>query len=86
MAKLAALHGPRASIQFLDGRVETMPSEPLRRLGIPEGGRFTLVVEYRGRNIVNVRVEPLVEARPAIGQRPLPKVMVRAGMKTTTRR
>lgn len=86
MAQLAVVTGPRASVVFVDGSMQTMPFEPLRKLGIVPGGRFFMVITYRGRNVVDVRVEVPADARPAAPPRPLPKVSVRVGMKTTTRR
>jgi hypothetical protein len=61
-----------------------MPSEPLRKLGLVEGDVFVVITEYRGRNPVSARVER-TEARGAAPARAKPKVMVRQGLKVTTR-
>lgn len=86
LAQLAVFHGPRASIRFIDGTTRTMPSEPLRKLGLAPGGMFMLVSEYRGREIMSVRVELQAAARGTAPPRAQPKVMVRDGLKLTTRR
>jgi hypothetical protein len=86
LAQLAVMQGPRAAVRFVDGSTYSMPSEPLRKLGIAPGGMFILVTEYRGRDIVSVRVELQGEARGSAPARMQPKVMVRDGLKLTTRR
>jgi len=86
LAQLAVIQGPRASIRFIDGTSYSMPSEPLRKIGVKPGGMFLLITEYRGRDVVSVRVELQGEARGAAPGRAQPKVMVRTGLKLTTRR
>jgi hypothetical protein len=86
LAQIATFQGPRAAIRFIDGSTYSMPSEPLRKLGLVPGGMFVLITEYRGKTIVSVRVERQGEARGAAPGRAQPKVMVRDGMKVTTRR
>lgn len=86
LAQLVLFQGPRASVRFIDGSTYSMPSVPLRKLGLVPGGLFILVIDYRGRDITNVRVELQKEARGASPLRAIPKVMVRDGLKLTTRR
>lgn len=86
LAQLTVIQGPRASIRFIDGTSYSMPSAPLQKIGVKPGGMFMLVTEYRGRDIVSVRVELQGEARGAAPTRAQPKVMVRDGLKLTTRR
>jgi hypothetical protein len=86
LAQVAVFQGPRASIRFIDGSTYSMPSEPLRKLGVAPGGMFLLITEYRGRDVVSVRIELQGEARGAAPGRAQPKVMVRTGLKLTTRR
>jgi hypothetical protein len=86
LAQVAVFHGPRASIRFHDGATYSMPAEPLRKLGLVEGALFVMITEYRGKNVVSARVERHAEARGAAPERAQPKVMVRDGLKVTTRR
>jgi hypothetical protein len=52
-----------------------------------EGDTFVLVAEYQGKRVLAVRVERQGEARPNVPmEKERPKVMVRSGMKVTTRR
>ncbi len=86
LAQVAVYQGPRAAIRYVDGTSHSMPSEPLRKLGLVVGDMFMMIVEFRGKNVVNVRVERHGEARGAAPERAAPKIMVRDGMKITTRR
>lgn len=86
LAQLAVVQGPRAAIRFIDGSTYSMPYEPLRKIGVTPGGMFMLITEYRGRDVVSVRVELQGEARGAAPGRAQPKIMVRDGLKLTTRR
>ena len=86
LAQVATYQGPRAAIRFIDGTTYSMPSEPLRKLGLAVGSMFVLITEYRGRDVASVRVERQGEARGAAPRRTPPKVMLRDGLKVTTRR
>lgn len=63
-----------------------MLSEPLRALGLKDGDLFLLITEYRGKEVVNVRVERHADARGQAQERARPKIMVRDKLKLTTRR
>ena len=87
LAQVALFRGPRASVRFIDGTTYSIPSEPLHKLGIAPGGMFVLIIEYRGRDVSGYRVERQPAARGAAPARPTqPKVMIRDGLKVTTRR
>ncbi len=86
MAQVMLLTGPRASVRFVDGSIQSIPSEPLRKLGLVEGGMFHMTITRRGKDVIDVRVELPKETRPVIAGRPMPKVMMRNGLKMTTRR
>lgn len=70
----------------MDGTTRTMPSEPLTKIGLKPEDTFTMVIEWRGKVPVKVSVEHRSQARGALGQRAQPKVMLRDGLKLTTRR
>lgn len=80
-----SVQGPRANVQFLDGTIMAMPSAALQPAALKHGDRFVLVTTYRGRKPVDVKMERS-DARPALGTKPMPKVMVREGLKMSTRR
>lgn len=86
-AQLVLITGPRASIRFVDGMTYAMPYEPLKKLGLVAGDVFMIITEYRGRE-PHVRVERIAEARETqpVAPKTGPKVMVRNGLKLTTRR
>ncbi len=86
MALVQEFRGPQAVVRLADGRILTMPAEPLRKIGVAAQQRFVLVTIYSGRDVVDVRVERAAEARPKIEGRPMPKVYVREGLKVATRR
>jgi hypothetical protein len=86
LAQLIVFHGPRASIRYIDGTTYAMPAAPLQKLGLLPEETFVLVIEWSGRNPVSVTAERRPEARGAAPARSQPKVMVRRGLKLTTRR
>lgn len=86
VAQLVSYQGNRATVRFLDGTVYALPSEPLIKLELVPSEMFLLVTEYRGRKVDSVRVERQAEARGAAPERAQPKIMVRSGLKVTTRR
>lgn len=87
LAQVVVFQGPRAYVRTLDGDTHTMAAESLRRLSMREGDTFVLVAEYQGKRVLAVRVERQGEARPNVPmEKERPKVMVRSGMKVTTRR
>ena len=86
LAQLVLIHGPRASVRYIDGTTYTMPAAPLQKLGLLPEDTFVIVIEWVGRSPVSVTAERRPEARGAAPGRPQPKVMVRNGLKLTTRR
>jgi len=80
---------PRLNVRWIDGELGTLPPGAVaafQRVGVVPGDAFALVKVVRGREVVDVRVER-TSARPAIVSRDaLPKVMVRNGLKLSTRR
>jgi len=77
--------GDRVSVRWLDGQLHAFPLAPFRTLGIVPGDPFVMVTVFQGRNVVDVRIER-TGSRPAVVERPLPKVVMRDGVKLTTRR
>lgn len=86
VAQLALVHGPRASIRFIDGTMYTMPLAPLAALGIKPGDTFALVTRYQGKKVLDVKIEPTARPNAPSGARPRAKVYVRDGIKITTRK
>lgn len=70
----------------MDGLTYAMPAEPLTKLGLKVDDTFMLVIEWVGRVPNSVRVELRSQARGPAAKRAQPKVMVRDGLKITTRR
>lgn len=85
-AQIVSFQGNRATIRFLDGAVYAMPSDRFTSLALVPGNMFILVTEYQGKRVAGVRVERQAEARGAAPEREQPKIMVRSGLKVTTRR
>ena len=86
MGMVVVYQGPRATVKFTDGQSHTMPSDPFRRLGLAEQERFLMVTTFVGRDVRDVRVERVPDARPMVAGRPVPKVYMRDGLKVATRR
>lgn len=87
LAQIVMMTGPRASIRFIDGTTYAMAAEPLRKVGLVSGDMFILITEYRGREVAGVRVERQAPVRGGTPtERAAPKIMVRDGLKVTTRR
>jgi hypothetical protein len=84
-AMVVRYQGQRAHVRFHDGTTYGMPSAPLLQVGIPEGGMFTLVTKWVGKTPVSSHVERPHDARPALGRRGTPKIIVRDGRKMITR-
>jgi len=86
-----SLHGTRANVRFLDGQIRAMPVDLFRAAGVREGEHFVLVMVFVGSRVKSARVERS-DARTgapvsAMAPRPtMPKIMVRDGLKVTTRR
>lgn len=89
VGQLLSLQPDRLTVRWIDGKLGTLPAGAVaafQRVGIIPGDSFALVTVFRGREVVDVRVER-TSARPAIVSRDaLPKVMMRDGLKLTTRR
>lgn len=85
-AVLLSYRGPKAVVRFRDGNAYSIPSAPLKKIGVEPGHRFWLIVLRLRGQVQDVRVEPMVAARPARPKRPTPKVVLRDGKKLTTRR
>jgi hypothetical protein len=82
---LYEIQGDRARVRWLDGQLGALPLAPFRTLSIAPGDPFVLVTVYRGSQVASVRIERS-GTRPAVIDRPLPKVVMRDGIKLTTRR
>lgn len=85
-AVVVIYQGNRAHIRFHDGQTYGMPSEPLRKAGIAEGGTFFVVTTWVGKVPVESRVEPPSAPRGRAEKRTTPKVMVKDGAKLVTRK
>jgi len=88
VGQLLAIHPNRVAVRWIDGQLGTLPAgavSAFQSVGVVAGDPFALVTVFRGRDVVDVRVERTA-ARPAVVERVLPKVMVRDGLKLTTRR
>lgn len=86
LGTLVQYRGPTAVVRFHNGATYSLPSKPLRKVGIEAGKRFVLLVTRRGGSVSDIRVEPPPRARPPTAPRPMPKVMVKSGRKLVTRR
>lgn len=84
--ELIAYRGSKATVRLRDGRVYSMPAEPLRKLAIAENEPLVIVVTWQGRDVHDVRVEKPPPVRPARVRQPLPKVVMRDGKRMTTRK
>ena len=85
-ARLVTYRGPRALVSYHDGQTYTMPSQPLRKLGLKPADRFFVVVVWEGGRIREVRAERQPAARPMTRRPVVPKIMVRDGRRVQTRR
>jgi hypothetical protein len=83
---LLMYRGAKALVRFHDGGTYAIPAAPLKKIGIAPKQRFRmLVIRDRGK-VLDVRVEPLPEARPSRPEQSMPKVQMRNGRKLTTRK
>lgn len=73
-------------VRFHDGGAYSIPAEPLKKIGVEVGNRFTLVIVRVAGDVQDVRVEPLTPARPPRPEQVMPKVVVRSGRKLTPRK
>lgn len=78
-AILIVFHGDRAACRFHDGRTIALPSDRLRAAGLAEGSRFMMVTTRQRGRVIDVRFDPIAEARPALERRGTPKMYAREG-------
>jgi len=84
--ELVMYRGKQAAVRFHGGLTYAVPAQPLRNIGVKPGDRFTMVVVRRGKKVVEIRVEPMAQARPARPRHATPKVYRRDGRKVVTRK
>lgn len=87
---LLSLQPGRLTVRWLNGALESLPpgaTAAFQRVNVVPGDVFAMLTVRRGRDVVDVRIER-TSARPAIVARPPgpTKVMIRDGLKLTTRR
>lgn len=75
LGTVVSYDGPKAVVRFQDG-IYSLPAEKLREVGVAEGGRFVLLIERRGGEVVSVRVDRAPEARPPMVRRRTAVVVV----------
>jgi hypothetical protein len=85
-AILMMYRGQVAVVRFHDGQTYSIPAAPLKKIGVEPTQRFRLLIIRLGGQVQDVRVEPLVQPRPARAMQTMPKVQVRDGRKMTTRK
>lgn len=85
-ARLVSYQGSRAHIRFHDGTTYAIPSEPLRKLAVKEGGPFFVVTTWAGAMPIDMRVELPAPAREPTGRMRTPKMYVRDGRRLVTRK
>lgn len=78
--------GSKAIVRFHDGASYSIPSAPLKKIGIDPGERFRMLIIRVSGAVQDIRVERMPEARPPMQPRSMPKVVVRDGKKLTTRK
>ena len=83
---LLSVQGNRASVQFLDGQVFSVPSNLFGPVGVRTGDKFVLITVYEGKRIIDVKAEKNEARSGSLLTMPLPKVQVRDNGKLTTRR
>lgn len=85
-AVVVVYQGPRAHIRFHDGQTYAMPADPLRKLGVAEGGVFFVVTTWVGSKPIDSKVEAPSAPRLETRRAGTPKIMVRDGQKLVTRK
>lgn len=83
---LLRYRGSKAIVRFHDGASYSIPSAPLKKIGVKAGDRFRMIVVRIQGAVQDIRVESMPEARPPMQPRAMPKVVVRDGKKLTTRK
>lgn len=76
-AVLLALDSRSATARFRDGSTYSLPAQLFAKHEVQPGEPFTLIRQYAGKRLLNVRVEPVAPAAN-IKRKVMPKVQVRS--------